>query len=84
MKVLVKDQTTDSEYIKEEDFELPLYSLGDVIGYYDREDDKVATESKIVRIEMSLFTLAGDKYQVYAYDLNNGETLTEERIAYVI
>lgn len=84
IKVLLTDQATGSSYIKEEEFELPLYSINEVVGYYEKEGDKESQESKIIRIEMSMFMLAGDKYQVYAYELNNGETITEEKIAYVL
>lgn len=84
MKVVLVDEKTGSEYIEEVAFLLPLYKIGETVGFYKDDSDKTPIEAKITRIEMSMFKMSGDQYQAYAYELSSGEVIEEENISYVL
>lgn len=82
MKVLMVDEKTGTEYIKEVDFDLPLYAIGEKVGYPHPKTEGMYMESTITNIEMSAFKQDDKIYQAYAYQLKNGDFVTEDEIEY--
>lgn len=81
--VLTTDVITGSQYLETRDFMLPLYNLGETVGYYEK-DVPDPIEGKIRRIEMSMFKLNGETIIAYQYELSNGEVVDEDRVDYVL
>lgn len=80
-KVLITNNKTGSMEVKQIGFFLPLYDLGDVLGYKISGTDEKG-ESEVVGLDMNVTLVRGEVLTAVIYELANGVELMEEEVEY--
>lgn len=79
-EVVVTNLKTGAKELKTLGYFLPLYDIGDIVGYKQDPDDKMELESEITGIEMSVDN-DGDKVTTTAvYRLLSGDIIDQQDI----
>jgi hypothetical protein len=78
-KILVTNEKTGALEIKTLDYDLPLYSIGTVIGY---DVSGVETEAIIEAIHTHVADIRGEIVCQHTYETVDGDEVLEEEVKY--